>query len=147
METAPSPSVAATRTPASTIRSRLRRGFGPRPCGGGRPQAAAMLAGNLSSIGDLCIPYAYRVQRTQKGMRMIEATGLRKSYGGVHVLCGVDLAVPAGGLLALLGPNGAGKTPTVRILATLTGPDAGRARVAGLDVVSDRRRLDLAAGL
>ena len=66
---------------------------------------------------------------------MIEARGLRKSYGAVEVLRGVDLAVPEGGLLALLGPNGAGKTTTVRILATLTRPDAGWARVAGLDVV------------
>jgi ABC-2 type transport system ATP-binding protein len=70
---------------------------------------------------------------------MIEAMGLRKSFGAVEVLRGVDLAVPAGGLLALLGPNGAGKTTTVRILATLTRPDAGLARVAGLDVVADRR--------
>jgi ABC-2 type transport system ATP-binding protein len=70
---------------------------------------------------------------------MIEATGLWKSYGAVEVLRGVDLAVPAGGLLALLGPNGAGKTTTVRILATLSRADAGRARVAGLDVVTDRR--------
>ena len=61
---------------------------------------------------------------------------MRKSYGDVAVLRGVDLAVPAGGLLALLGPNGAGKTTTVRILATLMRPDAGWARVAGLDVVA-----------
>jgi len=71
----------------------------------------------------------------------IEASGLEKSYGEVKVLAGVDLLVPQGGVLALLGPNGAGKTTTVRILATLTRADAGQARVAGFDVVRDRRQV------
>src|SRR5580693_8381212 len=52
---------------------------------------------------------------------MVEAEGLRKSFGEVHALRGVDLAVPEGTICALLGPNGAGKTTAVRILATLTG--------------------------
>jgi ABC-2 type transport system ATP-binding protein len=68
----------------------------------------------------------------------IEATGLTKSYGSVPVLTGVDLRVPRGSVFALLGPNGAGKTTTVRILTTLTGLDAGTARVAGHDVVRER---------
>jgi ABC-2 type transport system ATP-binding protein len=72
---------------------------------------------------------------------VIETTGLRKGYGGVEVLRGVDLAVPAASVFALLGPNGAGKTTTVRILATLTRPDGGSARVAGFDVVRERRRV------
>jgi ABC-2 type transport system ATP-binding protein len=59
----------------------------------------------------------------------------------VSVLTGVDLRVERGSVFALLGPNGAGKTTTVRILATLTPPDAGRARVAGFDVVRDRHRV------
>jgi ABC-2 type transport system ATP-binding protein len=71
----------------------------------------------------------------------IEAVGLEKSYGDVGVLSGLDLRVERGTVFALLGPNGAGKTTTVRILTTLTRPDAGRARVAGLDVVRDRRRV------
>src|SRR5690606_26554934 len=70
---------------------------------------------------------------------MIEATGLTKSYGDVRVLTGVDLRVAKGGVFALLGPNGAGKTTTVRILSTLTRPDGGRARLAGLDAVRGRR--------
>jgi ABC-2 type transport system ATP-binding protein len=65
----------------------------------------------------------------------IEAHGLVKRFGAVTALAGVDLRVPRGGVLALLGPNGAGKTTTVRILTTLLRPDAGHARVAGLDVV------------
>jgi ABC-2 type transport system ATP-binding protein len=71
----------------------------------------------------------------------VEATGLEKCYGDLRVLDGIDLAVERGSVLALLGPNGAGKTTMVRILATLVRADAGRARVAGFDVVADRRQL------
>ncbi|MGP3686833.1 ATP-binding cassette domain-containing protein [Streptomyces sp. IBSNAI002] len=71
----------------------------------------------------------------------IHATGLTKSYGGLRVLHGIDLAVPRGSVLALLGPNGAGKTTTVRLLATLTAPDSGTAHVAGYDVTADRSRV------
>lgn len=72
---------------------------------------------------------------------VLEATGLEKSYGGVRVLAGIDLRMARGGVLALLGPNGAGKTTTVRILSTLIRPDAGRARVAGFDVVGEREQV------
>jgi ABC-2 type transport system ATP-binding protein len=72
---------------------------------------------------------------------MIEVRGLVKAYGSVRVLAGVDLEVAPGSVLALLGPNGAGKTTIVRILATLIGADAGRARVAGFDVVAERRQV------
>ena len=64
----------------------------------------------------------------------IVAEGLGKRFGHVVALDGVDLELPAGGVLGLLGPNGAGKTTTVRILTTLVRPDRGRARVAGFDV-------------
>ena len=62
---------------------------------------------------------------------VVVARGLRKSYGDLTVLDGVDLDVAQGEVLALLGPNGAGKTTTVRILSTLLRPDAGTAYVAG----------------
>src|SRR5262245_3086395 len=65
------------------------------------------------------------------------AKGLRKRFGRTEALRGLDLAVPAGAVCGLLGPNGAGKTTVVRILATLTLPDGGGARVAGYDVVRD----------
>ncbi|MEQ3553118.1 ATP-binding cassette domain-containing protein [Pseudonocardia nematodicida] len=82
---------------------------------------------------------------------LVRAAGLRKSYGParrpVRVLDGVDLELRAGEVLALLGPNGAGKTTTVRILATLTRPDAGSAHVAGYDVVAEARRVREIIGL
>ena len=77
----------------------------------------------------------------------ISVTGLVKSFGKVRALDGIDLAVPKGTVLGVLGPNGAGKTTTVRILATLLKPDAGSARVAGLDVVRDAGALRAQIGL
>ncbi|MEA2291708.1 MAG: type transport system ATP-binding protein [Solirubrobacteraceae bacterium] len=77
----------------------------------------------------------------------IEATGIRKSFGDVHALDGVDLAARTGSVLGLLGPNGAGKTTMVRILTTLLRPDAGVAHVAGLDVVRDAASLRSRIGL
>jgi ABC-2 type transport system ATP-binding protein len=63
--------------------------------------------------------------------------GLEKRFREVRALRGLDLAVAEGTVCGLLGPNGAGKTTAVRILATLLAPDAGRASVAGHDVVRD----------
>jgi len=77
----------------------------------------------------------------------IQAEGLRKSYGDVDALVGIDLEAPAGTILGLLGPNGAGKTTAVRILTTLLPPDGGTARVAGLDVVRDAAKLRAQIGL
>jgi len=78
----------------------------------------------------------------------ISVRGLRKSFGDVHALDGVDLEVAPGTVLGLLGPNGAGKTTAVRVMATLLAPDAGEVCVAGLDVVKDaatvRERIGLA---
>jgi ABC-2 type transport system ATP-binding protein len=65
----------------------------------------------------------------------------------VRALDGLDLTVAEGTVLGLLGPNGAGKTTTVRILATLLRPDAGRATVAGFDVVEQAQELRSVIGL
>src|SRR5687767_4262791 len=77
----------------------------------------------------------------------IEVRELRKSFGDVKALCGIDLEARPGTILGLLGPNGAGKTTAVRILTTLLPPDSGTARVAGLDVVKDAARLRAQIGL
>ncbi len=73
--------------------------------------------------------------------------GLEKSYGKIRALCGVDLDAERGTVLGLLGPNGAGKTTVVRVLTTLLKPDAGTARVVGLDVVDDAKALRERIGL
>ena len=80
-------------------------------------------------------------------MMAIEVEGLRKSFGKVQALRGVELAVPQGGICALLGPNGAGKTTAVRVLATLTKPDGGTALVAGHDVVREPGKVRQVIGL
>jgi ABC-2 type transport system ATP-binding protein len=68
----------------------------------------------------------------------IEVRDLVKVYGETRALDGIDLTVPRGQVFGFLGPNGAGKTTTIRILATLTKPDGGTARVLGFDVASER---------
>ena len=77
----------------------------------------------------------------------VEMRGVVKRFGETLALDGVDLTVPTGSVYGLLGPNGAGKTTSVRVLTTLLTPDAGEARIDGIDVVADphavRRRIGL----
>src|SRR5882724_6507961 len=77
----------------------------------------------------------------------IIAEGLIKRFGPVPALDGIDLEVTTGSVLGLLGPNGAGKTTMVRILTTLLSPDAGRAWVAGHDVVREAGAVRRVIGL
>ncbi len=77
----------------------------------------------------------------------ILAEGLHKNYGKTQALDGIDLIAEEGSVLGLLGPNGAGKTTAVRILTTLLRPDAGRAEVAGLDIVKQADALRARIGL
>jgi ABC-2 type transport system ATP-binding protein len=77
----------------------------------------------------------------------IEVRGLVKRFGDVRALDGVDLSARQGQVLGLLGPNGAGKTTLVRVLATLLKPDAGTARVLGLDVQREAAELRERIGL
>ena len=77
----------------------------------------------------------------------VEIRDLRKAFGVVQALDGLSLSVPAGSVLGLLGPNGSGKTTTVSILATSLRPDAGRATVDGLDVVSQAAQVRRVIGL
>jgi ABC-2 type transport system ATP-binding protein len=77
----------------------------------------------------------------------IAATGLRKAYGDKTVLDGIDFHVPAGTVFSLLGPNGAGKTTAVSILTTLISADAGQARIAGHDFVTQAQAVRGAIGV
>jgi ABC-2 type transport system ATP-binding protein len=77
----------------------------------------------------------------------IVAEGLVKTYGPVHALDGLDIAVPEGTVLGLLGPNGAGKTTCVRILTTLLRPDEGRVSVGGIDVLAQPQQVRRIIGL
>ncbi|GGU53199.1 daunorubicin resistance protein DrrA family ABC transporter ATP-binding protein [Streptomyces albospinus] len=84
---------------------------------------------------------------TTKGGNAVEVRGLVKHFGEVKAVDGVDLDVREGTVLGVLGPNGAGKTTLVRCLSTLLVPDAGRAVVAGFDVVRQPRALRRTIGL
>lgn len=66
-------------------------------------------------------------------MNAIEVTGLKKSYGPVHAVRGIDLCIATGEIFALLGPNGAGKTTTVEILEGFRARDGGDVQVLGID--------------
>jgi len=71
----------------------------------------------------------------------VSVRGLRKAYGPVEAVRGVDLEIPVGQIFALLGPNGAGKTTTVEILEGYRSRDAGEVKVLGCDPGSERSRL------
>src|ERR1035438_6866580 len=67
----------------------------------------------------------------------IVADGLTKSFPGVCAVDGLSFDVRAGEIFGLVGPDGAGKTTTLRMLAGIMPPDAGKATVAGFDVIRD----------
>jgi ABC-2 type transport system ATP-binding protein len=71
-------------------------------------------------------------------MPAVEVRGLRKSYGEVQAVKGLDLEVARGETFGFLGPNGAGKSTTIKILCTLAKADSGSALVAGFDVTTQR---------
>src|SRR6476469_8666721 len=78
---------------------------------------------------------------------IIEAHGLRKRFGDVHALDGLDLVAESGRVTALLGPNGAGKTTFISAVATLLRPNSGTLRVAGIDAMADPKSVRKVIGL
>ena len=94
----------------------------------------------LTSCKSSSNSYSMSKNRMAGDCPAIEARGLVKVYGETRALDGIDLTVRRGQVFGFLGPNGAGKTTAIRILATLTRPDGGTARVLGLDVVSEGTR-------
>jgi ABC-2 type transport system ATP-binding protein len=83
----------------------------------------------------------------ERGDQAISVHGLVKRYGDIEAVAGIEFAVPRGELFGFLGPNGAGKTTTISMLCTLVRPTAGRAFVAGHDVVSEREAVRRHIGL
>src|SRR5262245_1167538 len=79
--------------------------------------------------------------------RAIEVTGLRKTYGDLEAVAGIDLAVDVGEVFALLGPNGAGKTTTVEILEGYRQRTAGEVSVLGFDPAARDRALRERVGI
>ncbi|MFI7224864.1 ATP-binding cassette domain-containing protein [Nonomuraea angiospora] len=77
----------------------------------------------------------------------VAVRGLRKTYGKVEAVKGVDFEVRPGEVFGFLGPNGAGKTTTISMLCTLVNPTGGSATVAGHDVVRDRDEVRRNIGL
>ena len=77
---------------------------------------------------------------TSDATPVVELRAVRKRYGEVEALRGVDLAIEPGEVVALLGPNGAGKTTTVNLMLGLRRPTSGQARLFGLDPTDRRAR-------
>ena len=77
----------------------------------------------------------------------IEAHGLVKTFGSNRAVDGVNLNIPTGSICGVLGPNGAGKTTTINMLATLSKPDAGTAKIFGYDVMRETQKVRQLIGL
>lgn len=78
---------------------------------------------------------------------MIEIKGLTKNYGPVRAVDNLNLTIEKGEVFGLLGPNGAGKTTTIKVLTTLTAPDAGRCTINGFDILRERPEIKKIIGV
>ncbi len=76
----------------------------------------------------------------------LEARGLKKRFGAIEAVAGVDLVVARGEVVGFLGPNGAGKTTTMRMVTGFLEPDAGTVRVHGHDLAADPLHAKAAIG-
>jgi ABC-2 type transport system ATP-binding protein len=93
--------------------------------------------GPLNSCGFLSLEFAEDRSSMLKPV-MIEADGLSKQFGHFLAVRDVTFSIPKGEIVAFLGPNGAGKTTTMRLLTGFVAPTHGWARIAGIDVQTDR---------
>src|SRR5215475_10252321 len=80
------------------------------------------------------------------GQPAVETRELTKKYGSVVALDRLTLTVERGQILGFVGPNGAGKTTTIKILVGLSRPTSGSATVAGVDCVSEARKVKRLVG-
>jgi len=71
----------------------------------------------------------------------IETINLKKHFGDIHAVDGIDLQIPKGSLYGLLGPNGAGKTTTISMLSTILPPTSGTAKILGYDIHKDAKKI------
>jgi len=79
-------------------------------------------------------------------MSAVETQRLSRNFGSIRAVEDLNLSVPAKSIFGLLGPNGAGKTTTIRMLTTMLAPSTGAARVAGLDVAAQPKKVRKAIG-
>jgi ABC-2 type transport system ATP-binding protein len=100
-------------------------------------QPPANVSRTMAIAMNVSPPIQSMVRRDDQADLAVCARGLCKRFGNVRAVDGIDLDVPRGMIFALLGPNGAGKTTLMRMLATITMPDAGTARIMGHDLVAE----------
>src|SRR5207247_8197664 len=108
-----------------------RLGAAAGPAGGGYPRRGPLLSSQA--------PYPARPGAIALRMSALKARALRKRYGALEVVSGLDLEVAPGECFGLLGPNGAGKTTTLRLCLGLTHPDAGEIELLGEPVPARAR--------
>jgi ABC-2 type transport system ATP-binding protein len=77
----------------------------------------------------------------------IETHNLKKYFGDIHAVDGIDLEIPKGSLYGVLGPNGAGKTTTIRMLSTILHPTEGNAKVLGFDLKKEAHEIKKRIGV
>lgn len=77
----------------------------------------------------------------------IKTNNLKKYFGDIHAVDGIDLQIPRGSLFGVLGPNGAGKTTSIRMLSTILHPTDGNATVLGFDIKKEAREIKRRIGV
>ncbi len=77
----------------------------------------------------------------------IETNNLKKHFGDIHAVDGIDLQIPKGELFGFLGPNGAGKTTTISMLSTILPPTSGEASILGNDIRKDAKNIKKIIGV